>query len=611
MPQSLQTQRLQSVGLQAHQKSPVEEVPMLSTSKFANFRLKRYRGEEPSDQRSAVSKAGTAPQTAARPRPEQDRTKTITLRVPRGVRELEVAEVPCEPQGEPRAKAKRGRPKTNGTVEASHAPARAALEHALRPEAADAVPRGSRRPTPLAARLDVLQDESWRDFPRVARARAPRMHVLPSVAASMARLDNERHDEELAEADVVDFAESRNRNLGELPEEELEVISTGWAELPWCATTHAKLLRIDFKNFRLFRDQSILLQGLEDAPHAIRMVGTNSCGKTTILDAINFVMLRPMLPGRMFLDLVRRSRGEAPCQAASVALSFHCETLGWAMLKREVIRTGESTRQIKFLVGSARRNPKSDDEPEWPPPLHEVSENCYATWIREVVCWTGRNEVILPQFSLLEEKSAPELLKLVPAVLAKIAAAGAAAEDAGQPLLKRMKRSRGLKGELSSCSSIHPAASAEAYLARRLDEIFRQLKQEPLDAEMTEWGEGGQACLRRLQNDTFTIYASQQRGYASCGYGAEYKDLADGDRDLLSLSLLLALSGLEAGQQDTLPALVILDEPDSRLDKQHAAALWRLMAGPHGPKQCVIMSLNNHGMYDQAVYLEDAVGTTE
>merc|ERR1712086_1105853 len=77
---------------------------------------------------------------------------------------------------------------------------------------------------------------------------------------------------------------------------------------------------------------------------------------------------------------------------------------------------------------------------------------------------------------------------------------------------------------------------------------------------------------------------------------------SDGARDLCALAVMFAMCGLQSGgARDEPSAFALLDEPDSRLDKRHSLALWRFLVGPMGPKQCLMTSLNNHGVLNNAI----------
>merc|ERR1740130_866963 len=157
-------------------------------------------------------------------------------------------------------------------------------------------------------------------------------------------------------------------------------------------------------------------------------------------------------------------------------------------------------------------------------------------------------------------------------------------------------------GQSSKSSARNTGVEAEAWVARRLDEIYRELSRDPLDEHFETWGDGGQASLRRLQDGSFTIFVSRKRGLAATGYGSPLEELSDGDRDLCALALLLTLPALRhfsGGLQDALPPLVMLDEPDSRLDKRGARCLWRLLSGPQRPGLCLVTSLNNHQAFTE------------
>jgi len=227
--------------------------------------------------------------------------------------------------------------------------------------------------------------------------------------------------------------------------------------------------------------------------------------------------------------------------------------------------------------------------------MKDMMESEYASWIEKMLCWK-EHDVVLNQFSLIEHNSVTQLLARLPHALDELEADG----DVRRPMLKRRCISTELSGSESRVTGIR--TTAEAWVGRRLDELYRELSREPLDAQYQTWGEGGQACLRRLPDGSFTIFVSQQRGLAALGKGTPLESISDGDRDLCALALLLILPGLtsgSAGLQDVLPPLVIMDEPDSRLDKRGACCLQRLLSEPGRPAQCVVMSLNNHRAFTE------------
>lgn len=236
----------------------------------------------------------------------------------------------------------------------------------------------------------------------------------------------------------------------------------------------------------------------------------------------------------------------------------------------------------------------------------QLSKEDYSAWIFVALRWED-GSVLLPQFGLLGGHSAEELLASLPAALLRLRAGAAGARAA--PLLKRRSSRQlgsgpaapalaaaGESGQQHPGTGLsHAGVAAEARLARRVDEIYRELTREVLDDEMREWGDGGQARLRRREDGSFELSVSRRRGAAACGYGTPLSGLSDGDRDVCALALLLALPwGAPPGLEDALPPFVVLDEPDSRLDKRHSGALWRFLSGPTGPSQCLLLSLDNH-----------------
>jgi len=232
--------------------------------------------------------------------------------------------------------------------------------------------------------------------------------------------------------------------------------------------------------------------------------------------------------------------------------------------------------------------------------VEQVSRASYAAWIAEALLWADGG-LLLRQFGLIRESSAAELLRQLPGMLDKLQSQAEATGGGSAPsLLKRRGSGTQLprRREARAEGLVTSAVAAEAWVARRVDEVFRELTRRPLDEDMEEWGDGGQACLRRAENGAFALFVSEQRGAAASGYGKELPRLSDGLRDVCALALGLALPGLPAGLRDSLPPFVVLDEPDSHMDKQHARALLRFLSGSKGPQHCILLSLNNHAAFD-------------
>lgn len=338
--------------------------------------------------------------------------------------------------------------------------------------------------------------------------------------------------------------------------------------------TSARLLRLEFENFGVFEKESVSLEGGSVAC----VVGPNSCGKSTLAHAIRFVCLcgEPRVGGTQ--NLVRFS--DPPCESGLVTAHFASVDGGEHMLRREARSDASPGR---FWVAGPTKDAA----------FKEVSAEEYRAYLTRDLRWEGE-AVVLSQFALLEACGAGKILETLPGVFGSIS--GGAGASAG-PLQKLLKRKSALSGSSGGAVS-SSAARAEAWLARRVDEIYQELSRVPLDDRMEEWGEGGQAILRRRAGGGFSITVSQRRGAASVGCGTPLESLSDGDQDLCALAMLFALPGLRANLRDAPPAFVLLDEPDSRLDRRHAKALLRFMEGPLGPRQSVVLSLNNHGAFD-------------
>eukprot|EP00747_Dinoflagellata_sp_TGD_P112404 gnl/TRDRNA2_/TRDRNA2_171459_c3_seq1.p1 gnl/TRDRNA2_/TRDRNA2_171459_c3~~gnl/TRDRNA2_/TRDRNA2_171459_c3_seq1.p1 ORF type:complete len:497 (+),score=81.83 gnl/TRDRNA2_/TRDRNA2_171459_c3_seq1:38-1528(+) len=365
-------------------------------------------------------------------------------------------------------------------------------------------------------------------------------------------------------------------------------------DAPWQGTSRARLLKIEMDDFKIFQHQEVCFE--EEKPTCV--TGDNSSGKSSVMDAIRFVTVRRS--DRSLSSFIRMFTGDSKdgCSSARVTAHFQCEGLGGLTLRREIVATTTAGSSRKPTGAENRFSVGTGDGP-----LRQVAEDNYLAWISSALCWL-EDDLLLPQFSLIETRSPEKLLGHLPAALEQLAGQSAAT-GGGAPLLKRRAGGGGSTVSTANRSSALGGVkvAAEAWLARKLDEIYRELTREPLDENMEEWGEGGQVALRRASDGTFTIFVSQQRGAAACGFGVPLQNLSDGDRDVCSLALLLTLPGLVNSMQEALPPFVALDEPDARLDKRHAKALWRFLAGPRGPKQCLIMSLNNHSAFDSVVHL--------
>merc|ERR1740121_3095343 len=90
--------------------------------------------------------------------------------------------------------------------------------------------------------------------------------------------------------------------------------------------SRASLLGLELEDFKPFRRKVVSLEGT--GPTCI--LGANACGKTSILEAIRFVLLRPVERGaKGFVRL-----GDPPCTTASVTAHFQHEAVGRLSLRR-------------------------------------------------------------------------------------------------------------------------------------------------------------------------------------------------------------------------------------------------------------------------------------
>lgn len=357
----------------------------------------------------------------------------------------------------------------------------------------------------------------------------------------------------------------------------------------WRGKARARLMSLEVQDFKSFKRRQFQFQGRS----LFCFVGCNSSGKSAVLDALRFVLARRC--DRSLRSYIRR--GKPMATAARVTAQFRYEraeegtSQGTMLLIREVrVHPDRSLKDAYILQHWVQ-----EEEAE----LKEVSEEGYLAWLQQALMW-GQGDLLLPQFGLMDSRSATGLLAMLPAEIEKVGAEG----NTSGSLLKRRCTTKGA-ARTGPVNARLSREAAEAWLTRRIDEVYRELTREPLDDTLEEWGEGGEAKLRRLPDGSFDLLTSARRGGASSGYGTPLNSLSDGARDICALSMLFVLPGFISGMQEALAPFVVLDEPDSRLDKRHASALRRFLQRPEGPKQCLWLSLNNHQALPGDIKLDD------
>eukprot|EP00435_Cladocopium_sp_Y103_P030996 s1277_g7.t2 len=350
----------------------------------------------------------------------------------------------------------------------------------------------------------------------------------------------------------------------------------------WRAKTRASLLSLDLHDFKSFKRRHFQLEGRSLSC----VVGCNSSGKSAVLDALRFSLGRQC--DRNPRDYIRR--GKPMTSNARVTVQFRYEQeaeegslQGTVLLVREVRVHPDRSNKDSYILSHWVQEEGQE--------LKEVSQEGYVEWLKALQWMDG--DLLLPQFGLIDGRSASGLLAMLPEEIEKVGSEGTASGS----LLKRRA--------FSSASARSRTEAAEAWLTRRIDEVYRELTREPLDDTMEEWGEGGEAKLRRLPDGSFDLLTSAKRGGASSGYGTSLNSLSDGARDVCALSMLFVLPGFISGMQDASLPFIVLDEPDSRLDKRHASALRRYLQKPDGPKQCLWLSLNNHQAFQGDIMLDE------
>lgn len=358
---------------------------------------------------------------------------------------------------------------------------------------------------------------------------------------------------------------------------------------PWTTTTRACLVELQLEDFKSFGRKCLKFED-----RTVCITGDNGSGKSSIVDAIRFVLLQSPVRGLRYLV----KQGQESCEAARVTAVFHSgESKRPVVLRREVRLDGADVQCQCWSSADGK-------------PLERCTELTYTAWISEALCWKD-DAIVLQQFALLERQSVAQMLEELPSLMEQRFPHEVASPKA---LLKRLRTPCRQRYVGKTCEELSPSAPSRHWLApralaeqrldRRFDEIYRELTREPLDDAMQQWGEGGQASLRRVADGSFGLVVYHRRGVPEAS-GIPFHRLSDGGRDICGLALTLALSSLDG--HESLPPFVMLDEPDARLDKQHAQALWRLLSGPKGPKQCLLTSLNNHSAFRGfAIQLENS-----
>mmetsp|Transcript_68810 Transcript_68810/g.165173 ORF Transcript_68810/g.165173 Transcript_68810/m.165173 type:complete len:438 (-) Transcript_68810:48-1361(-) len=370
--------------------------------------------------------------------------------------------------------------------------------------------------------------------------------------------------------------------------------SSSYLEPPWQGSEPGVLQLVEISNFKAFAWHRV---SFEDS-QAVCLTGVNASGKTSVIDALNFALLVP--GGKPLGTLVRRDprRQWQQHKVGTVTAHFGCGACRRIVLQRRLRHKAETdTVETTFLVSTGGE-------------LVEVDEECYRLWLVKALCWGPEDVLYLPQYSLLSLYQAASLLQQLPLRLPKGTGSAGESLDDQAPDPTRVKRRRMTRlssaesagdsdAASSACSGSRSCGKTQEWLRHRVDAIFQDLTREPLDESMSSWGDGGECVLQQAADGTFSLHASERRGVASAGLGTAVANLADGRRDLCSLALLLAL-GPSGQVQERLPKLVLLDEPDSRLDRCHTLALWRFLSGQAGPRQALLTSLDNHGALSEA-----------
>ncbi|CAJ1379936.1 unnamed protein product [Effrenium voratum] len=343
----------------------------------------------------------------------------------------------------------------------------------------------------------------------------------------------------------------------------------------WRNRSRARLISLELQDFKSFQRRSFRLDGQS----LFCLVGGNSSGKSAVLDALRFVLQRRC--DRSLRSYIRR--GKPMPKAARVTATFARDEGGPILMVREVRVHPDSSNKEGYILSHWVKEEED---------FKELSPEGYVAYLAALQCLGG--DLLLPQFGLLDGRAAAGVLQMLPKEIERVGLEGATSA----PLLKRKN------AKTADRSSAAGAMRAEAWLVRRVDEVYRELTREPLDDRMEEWGEGGQAVLSRQADGCFELRTSARRGGVACGCGTPLNSLSDGARDICALSLLFALLGLLNGMREALAPFVVLDEPDSRLDKRHASALRRFLQGRDGPRQCIWMSLNNHNALPGDIVLD-------
>lgn len=375
-----------------------------------------------------------------------------------------------------------------------------------------------------------------------------------------------------------------------LPSKEPESLlldTAGLLDAPVGKGSRALLVKIEIENFKSFEKFEVPLY----RSGAVCVVGSNAQGKSSILDALLFVLFRSEISD---LGCLIRKAEPSPTYC-KVSAQFDCEDLGTVVLQRELQDVAGKvicTCRVSSVVSGHQ--------------ARKVPQKTYRDWISKTLGWDA-DDLILPQFSLLKACCATSLLEDLPKQLAVLEEKAEPAEVATGPLLKRRRGPAQPAQEQPATVGLGGVRGRmEARLVRQVDEIFREITRQPLDQGMENWGDGGQALVRKLPEGSFAMNVSKERGHAAAGKGVSLASLSEGERDVCAISLLLSSLGVRKNKisGDELPAFVLLDEPDARLDKRHAKALWKFLAGPSGPRQSLILSLNNHKGFESYISLD-------
>jgi putative ATP-dependent endonuclease of the OLD family len=316
------------------------------------------------------------------------------------------------------------------------------------------------------------------------------------------------------------------------------------------------LRRIEIQNFRGLRSAVV------DLDETTALIGENSAGKTTLLDAVAICCSGRDDTVTLEVRDFRQEDQAPPAETLAIALTFEGTDAEWAEKARAAfrpfLRTGpQGRRTIRLEIAGSRHPDRNDVSARW-------------TFVGPDGESSGRQPGLLTEWRRLTpllRLRANRYVEQDPRGRAAAAAAGGGTTGAADPVAQQLEQQiRLIYDRLTGASDIQDdelrrgLEAADAYLAARGP--FRRAPMWPTPPSMTDLAETPAPSVRGAE----PIISSIKQGR--------------GTRGLAFLGLIGAI--LEARDRQALPdearPLLVLEDVEAHLHPMTMSAMWELVS---------------------------------